>query len=116
MSTHPTATPRTRTDKAAIPAHYVASKYGSSEMFVPIIFARTLERELQAAQSALAAKDEEVRRLREHVEMALRCFGSMPDAPRGHTRDGVWSVWTDGCNCLRAALAPPPTTATREGA
>ncbi len=39
-----------RTDRAAIPAHYVTSKYEEGELFVPIAAAQRIELELAALQ------------------------------------------------------------------
>ena len=39
------------------------------------------------------------------LERALAQFAAMPEAKPHNDRDGVWHLWTDGCNILRAALA-----------
>lgn len=68
-----------------------------------IHFARQLERDLTATKQRL--------------EVALRCFSAMPEARPHDRKNGVWHLWTQGCDHLKAALHPARTRrkATREG-
>lgn len=110
------------------------STHQPSILLVNADFARTLERELTAAQSALAAKDEEVRRLREALKTITERLVELPGLVLKNERLNpawskaeLWGIERDVIPAIRAlclategvalaALTPPPTTATREGA
>lgn len=76
--------------------------------------AKKIEDTLARAESATPAKHPDTERLVTLLESALKSFAAMPEANPSHTRDGIWALWTDGCNTLRdaidAARKQPPTT------
>ncbi len=55
-------------------------------------------------ESATPAKHPDTERLVTLLESALKSFAAMPEANPSHTRDGIWALWTDGCNTLRDAI------------
>lgn len=59
---------------------------------------------LARAESATPAKHPDTERLVTLLESALKSFAAMPEANPSHTRDGIWALWTDGCNTLRDAI------------
>ena len=62
-------------------------------------------------ESDLAAAEAMNGRLRDATRSALRSFSAMPEATPHNTKDGIWAIWTDGCNQLKAALAHPADVA-----
>lgn len=56
-------------------------------------------------RAQLASTEQRLREAEKDAERALSLFASMPEASPHRTRAGIWGVWTDGCNLLRAIAA-----------
>lgn len=56
------------------------------------------------AEFVTPAKHPDAERTVALLESALKSFKAMPEANPSHTRDGIWALWTDGCNALGYAL------------
>ena len=52
----------------------------------------------------IVALQQRAERAEKAVKNALSLFAAMPEASPHDRKDGIWHLWTDGCNILRAAL------------